>query len=71
MKQTVDSFSYGKRGRRLSESEQLVRRLITWHDKTLQAALHNRGVSTGGMSRQTMIVELAFLMLKKDGSPAG
>lgn len=70
---SVDSFSYGKRGRRLSPEEALVRRLITWHAKTLTAALSNHGVDPSQFTtRKAMIIELAFQILKRqsEGRPA-
>lgn len=61
-----DTFR-GKKGKQLSGIEYLVRNLNTWSTKTLVEHIRRHGSDPESLTnRQTLIVQLAHLMIKHD-----
>jgi hypothetical protein len=69
---TVDSFSYGKKGKRLSQHDATVKRIKTWHHKTVMAKVIELNVDWSQFKTDAELFDaLATAMLAKaEGSRA-
>lgn len=67
---TVDSFSYGKKGRRLTEHAAMVKRIKTWHHKTVLAKVLEVGLDWRHYKTDhELFDDLATVILERANKP--
>ena len=65
-----NSFQYGKKGRKLSPLESMVKQMNTWHIKTLRRTAANMGIACGDLPRHQLIALIIETSVERTKEPA-